>query len=200
MTSSQYLSQQDPVLKRIIEQVQLPELPHSRSVYHDLVSCIVDQTVPSRSRGVYLRKLVGLLGGEQPDTNNIYTIQEEDWAIAKMANPKYHTLFRVTDWWHAEKVDTWKWDDLSDQEIHDRLTSIKGIGPQTADLILLYSLGREDIFPVNDYHLKQIMPVLYDFDPEEKLPKQMMLAAEKWRPYRSVGVRLVLAYKEKMKR
>ena len=200
MTPSQYLSKNDPVLKRIIGQVELPELPASRGVYHDLVSCIVDQTVPSRSRGVYLRKLIGLLGGEQPDTNNIYTIQEEDWAIAKMANPKYHTLLRVTDWWHEQKVDSWDWDDLFDQEVRDRLTSIKGIGPQTADLILIYSLGREDVFPANDYHLKQIMPVLYGFDPEEKQPKQMLSVAEKWSPYRSAGTRWVLAYKAAMKR
>ncbi|MEM6770475.1 MAG: hypothetical protein AAF597_07840 [Bacteroidota bacterium] len=200
MKPSEHLSKQDPVLGRIIGQVELPDLPSSRGVYHDLVSCIVDQTVPSRSRGVYMRKLVGLLGGDQPDPNNIYTIQEDDWAIAKMANPKYHTLFRVTDWWHETKVATWDWGSLSDQEVGDRLTAIKGIGPQTADLILLYSLGRADVLPVNDYHLKQIMPVLYDFDPEEKLPKQMLTVGEQWRPYRSVGTRYLLAYKSIMKR
>ncbi len=200
MAPTQYLRQRDPVLKDIIDQVALPDLPNSAGVFHDLVSCIVDQTVPSRSRGVYLRKLTGLLGGEPPDTNNIYTIQEEDWAIAKMANPKYHTLFRVTDWWHEQKVDSWDWTALPDQDIRERLTSIKGIGPQTADLILLYSLAREDVFLVNDYHVKQIMPILYDFSPEEKLPKQLLAVAEKWAPYRSLGTRYLLAYKAMMKR
>jgi len=189
----------DPILADIIPRIELPDLPESAGVYHDLVSCVVDQTVPSRSRGVYMRKLVGLLGGERPDPDNVYTIQEEDWAAAKMANPKYHTLLRLTDWWHENNAGSWEWADRTDEDIRNRLLAIKGIGPQTVDLILLFTLGRPDVFPVNDYHLKQIMEVLYLQD-GEKLKPTMLAAAERWAPYRSLGTRVLLAYKAQYNR
>lgn len=194
-----YLSERDPILANIISRIELPELDSGRGVYHDLVSCIVDQQIPTRTRGTYMKKLVVLLAGELPDGNNIYTIQPEDWSAAKMAINKYHTLFRMTDYWHKEKMESWKWDELPNEEIFQRLTSIKGIGPQTGHLILLYSLGRPDVFPVGDYHLKQIMETLY-LEEGEKLKDVMLATAEKWAPYQSVGTRYLLAYKAQMKK
>ncbi|WP_020567069.1 DNA-3-methyladenine glycosylase family protein [Neolewinella persica] len=194
------LSQKDPVLAAIIPQVTLPDIAPSLGIYHDLVSCIVDQQIPQRTRGTYMKKLIGLLSGELPNDNNIYTIQEEDWAIAKMANPKYHTLFRVTDAWHAQKMDTWNWQEMTDKDIRDRLQAIKGIGPQTVDMILLYTLTRPDVFPVGDYHLKQIMEDMYEGEKGEKLPKMMTRVGAAWAPYRSFGTRYLLAWKEERKR
>lgn len=190
-----HLTKADPVLAAIIPRVELPGLPPSDGVYHDLVSCVLDQQIPARTRGTYMKKLVVLLGGNPPDGNNIYTISEEDWAAAKISNAKYHTLFRVTDYWHEAAMDSWDWPAMSDDEIRQRLTSIKGIGPQTADLILLYTLGRPDVFPVGDYHLKQIMESLY-LEEGQKLAPAMLAAAERWAPYRSAGTRYLLAWKE----
>ncbi len=194
-----HLSTADPILADIIPRVELSKIAPSEGVYHDLVSCIIDQQVPSRSRGVYMKKLVGLLGGESPNTNNIYTIQEDDWSAAKMARPKYHTLFRLTDAWHEQKMDTWNWDGLSDKEVRTRLQAIKGIGPQTVDMILLYTLRRSDVFPLGDYHVKQIMETLY-LEEGEKLKSTMLSAAAKWAPYRSYATRYLLAYKAAMKK
>jgi DNA-3-methyladenine glycosylase II len=194
-----HLAQKDPVLSAIIPQLDLPEIAPSLGIYHDLVSCIVDQQIPQRTRGTYGKKLVALLGGVPPNDNNIYTIQEDDWAKAKMANPKYHTLFRFTDAWHEQKMATWKWDSLTDQEIRDGLQAIKGIGPQTVDMILLYTLGRPDVFPVGDYHLKQIMEQLYETEEGEKLPKMMHRVAADWAPYRSYATRYLLAWKDERK-
>lgn len=193
-----HLKSADPVLAAIIPRVELPELALSCGVYHDLVSCILDQQIPARTRGTYMKKLVVLLGGELPDGNNIYTISEEDWGAAKISNAKYHTLFRVTDYWHEAGMINWDWATMSDNEIRQRLTSIKGIGPQTADLILLYTLGRADVFPVGDYHLKQVMESLYLAE-GQKLTPAMLAAAEKWAPYRSAGTRYLLAWKEQQK-
>lgn len=194
-----HLSDQDPILADIINRVELPDLEPSHGVYHDLVSCIVDQQIPARTRGTYWKKLLGLLRGELPDANNIYRIQEEDWSEAKMAINKYHTLFRMTDYWHEQKLAEWNWRALSDDEIRQRLTSIKGIGPQTADLILLYSLGRPDVFPVGDYHVKQIMEALY-LEQGQKLKEVMLTASAKWSPYRSLATRYLLAYKKMTKK
>lgn len=194
-----YLAEADPVLARIIPQVSVPPLEPSGDVYHDLVSCVLDQQIPARTRGTYLKKVISLLGGERPDGNNIYTLKEEDWAVAKISNRKYHTLFALTDFWHEAKMATWNWAELEDEDIINRLTSIKGIGPQSANLILLYTLGRPDVFLAGDYHLKQVMEQLY-LQEGEKLKDAMQAAALRWAPYRSAGTRLLLAWKEARKK
>jgi len=191
-TIKTHLRKSDPVMARIIATTELPELPKSEGIYHDLVSCVVDQQIPARSRGVYMKKLVGLLKGEAPDGNNIYAIQEDDWAAAKMARPKYHTLFRLTDAWHKQGMAGQDWSALADNDVRAHLTAIKGIGPQTADLILLYSLGRSDVFLANDYHIKKKMEALY-LEDGEKLKTVISEVSAKWAPYRSVATRYLLA-------
>lgn len=193
-----HLHRSDPVTAGIIDLVDLPDLPVSQGVYHDVVSCIVDHQIPSRSRGVYLKKLIGLLGGKAPDDNNIYTIQEDDWRAQKMAYPKYLTLFRFTDAWHEQGMKTQDWDGMTDDEIREQLTAIKGIGPNTADLVLLYSLGRPDVFPMNDSHIKQVIETLY-LEEGDKLKATMQTVSTRWAPHRSLATRYLLGYREQRK-
>lgn len=190
-----FLRGTDPTLARLINLVELPNLPVSQGVYHDVVSCIVDHQIPARSRGVYLKKLQGLLGGEDPDDNNVYTIREDDWRAQKMAAAKYHTLLRFTDAWHEQGMKAQGWDTLTDDAIREQLTAIKGIGPQTADLVLLYSLGRPDVFPLNDSHVKQVMESLYG-QADRPLKKVMPEVSERWAPQRSLATRYLLAYRK----
>ena len=92
------------------------------------------------------------------------------------------------------------WQDLNDKTVFETLTAIKGIGPQTAHLVLLYTLKRPDIFPENDYHLKKVMADLFDLPTNSKLPLAMRNLAEAWRPHRSLAVRYLLAWRELRKR
>ncbi|MEO1653926.1 MAG: DNA-3-methyladenine glycosylase 2 family protein, partial [Bacteroidota bacterium] len=72
---------------------------------------------------------------------------------------------------------------------------IKGIGVWTVDMILLFTLKRPNIFPADDYHLKQLMTSLYQLDPKSRLKAQMRAVAEKWSPYQSLAVLYLLDWK-----
>lgn len=193
--AQEYL-RQDTVLASLIERVEPAPIPPTRGVFFDLVSCVVDQQIPHRSRGVYLKKVMDLLEGDEPTPRNVYAIREDDWSRYKLAGHKYHTLLRLADHWNEHDFEELDWDAHSDGEIKALLTAIKGIGPQTADLILLYTLQRPNVFPVNDYHLKIILAQVYDLDPEQKVAPQLLALAEKWAPYCSLATRYLLAYKE----
>lgn len=186
----------DETFATITSSVELPAIPPSQGVFYDLVSCIVDQQIPHRSRGVFMKKVISLLKGDEPTSQNVFQIREDEWSRNKLAAHKYQTLLRLADHWNENNWNELDWDAHTDQEIRALLTSIKGIGPQTADLILLYSLQRPDVFPVNDYHLKIIMSKVYELDPDQKIPPQLLEIAEQWKPHRSIGTRYLLAYKE----
>ncbi|MEL6591876.1 MAG: hypothetical protein AAFQ68_17415 [Bacteroidota bacterium] len=193
------LAQTDPVLAEIIETIDLLPLPESKGLYYDLVSCVLDQQIPARSRGVYVRKLKNILDSETILPVDVAFLEEESFVDHKIARPKFATLQRITQHWQAQHWEEMDWSPLSDEEVRAALSEIKGVGPWTVETLLIYSLGREDAFPVDDYHLKQIMPQLYEFDEESSLKKQMKAKAEQWRPYRSLAVRYLYAWKDYLK-
>ncbi|WP_436924111.1 DNA-3-methyladenine glycosylase family protein [Halosimplex amylolyticum] len=72
--------------------------------------------------------------------------------------------------------------EMTDDAVKAELTAIHGIGPWTADMFLLFGLGREDVFPVGDLGIRKGMDLLFD---AELTRAEMVDAAERWRPYRS---------------
>jgi DNA-3-methyladenine glycosylase II len=79
-----------------------------------------------------------------------------------------------------------KWPLMEDQAIIDELVTIKGIGRWTAEMFLIFGLGRPDVFPTDDLGL--LKGIYRHYNDGERMPKEAVLAVgEVWRPYRSVG-------------
>jgi DNA-3-methyladenine glycosylase II len=75
---------------------------------------------------------------------------------------------------------------LSDQELIERLTTIRGVGPWTVEMLLIFGLGRPDILPVTDYGVQKGYAISYR-KKELPKPKEFVKIGEKWRPYRSIA-------------
>jgi len=73
--------------------------------------------------------------------------------------------------------------EMTDDAVATELTEVRGVGPWTANMVLMFGLGREDVFPVGDLGIRQGMRVLYD--DEEMTRSEMREEAEAWAPYRS---------------
>ena len=102
-------------------------------------------------------------------------------------------MMSFIEYWSNNTLDFNK---LTDEEVIAELSSIKGIGKWTIDMILLYTLERPNIFPYDDFHLKQIMISLYNLDPKAKLKAQMLEVAEKWGNQKSLAVLYLLNWKK----
>jgi len=76
---------------------------------------------------------------------------------------------------------------MSSEEVQQKLIQIKGVGKWTTEMILMFALKHEDVFPVDDLGIQQAMTRLYKLDTSNKklLQEQMHKVAEKWRPYRT---------------
>lgn len=196
----QHLSKNDNQLAEIINFIELEPILSSENVFEDLVSCIIEQQIPYRSRGVMMKKLMDLLENAPLTPEFIATLDEEAWAKKKLSNKKYHTLLAFANHWETHKMDNIPWKSLTDEEVTTTLTDLKGIGQQTAQMILLYTLERPNVFPVNDYHLKIIMAKVYDLNPKQNNKKAMLEIAESWKPYQSYATRYLLAYKDFLKK
>ncbi|HKH34827.1 MAG TPA: DNA-3-methyladenine glycosylase 2 family protein, partial [Beijerinckiaceae bacterium] len=83
--------------------------------------------------------------------------------------------------------------DMPAEEAHALLTAVKGIGPWTADIYLLFCLGHPDAFPARDLALQEAARLAYGLDERPK-EKEFVALAEQWRPWRGVAAKVLWAY------
>lgn len=161
-------------------------------MFHDIMSCVLEQQIHYRSTKKTFQKMLAVSGLETLTPDNFEQLEERGLATAKLATSKYETIERVRDFFEQSTV---AWERLEDDAVRDQLIKIKGVSHWTVDMLLLYTLERDDVFPADDYHLKQIMSQLYPIRPGS-LKADMKKIAEKWSPYRSLAVRYLLAWKD----
>ncbi len=189
----QLLSEADPILNNIIATLELPTIETTNDVFHDLMSCILEQQIHYRSTKKIFQKMLQSANIERLTLDNFSEFEKTAFANSKLAISKFETVERIIDFFNANKIN---WALLSDAEVMEKLSSIKGIGKWTIDMILLYTLARPDVFPFDDFHLKEIMVKLYGLNPNVKLKAQMRDISEAWGEHKSLTVKYLLAWKE----
>lgn len=87
---------------------------------------------------------------------------------------------------------------MSNEEINDLLTQIKGVGNWTVEMLLMFTLGREDIFPIDDLGIQNAMIKLYNIkiDSKKQLREKLLKFADKWSPYRTYACLHLWAWKD----
>lgn len=190
------LKKADPVLEKIIDQIPFPAVEATTYVFHDLMSCILEQQIHYRSTKKTFAKLLEKASIEILSPENFEELEEKALKDFKLSANKEKTILNTLEFFQAQDLD---WQEMSDVEVRKALSGIKGIGKWTIDMVLIYSLNRENIFTAEDYHLKKIMPALYGLDPKKGLTREMKAIAEKWSPYKSIGFKYLVAWKASKK-
>ena len=187
------LTFEDPILDPIAEAVPLPPIASTGNVFHDLASCLLEQQIHYRSTKGVFRRMLERAGLIELTIDDAACFAAEALAGSSLSARKRDAFAHAVDFFESDTTD---WHTLTDPEVRQRLSGIKGVGPWTVDMILLYTLERPDIFPAGDYHLKQAMGRLYDVGSGAAMTRRMQAIAEAWRPHRSLAVRYLLAWKD----
>jgi DNA-3-methyladenine glycosylase II len=157
------LTGNDATLKEIISTIPEPQIQSTNNVFHDLMSCVLEQQIHYRSTKEIFQKMLNKASLDILTPENFLVFEEKAFSTIKLSIGKYETVLRIIEFWHENKRATNRinWQALSDEEVIEKLSSIKGIGRLTIDMILLYTLQRPNVFPYDDFHLKEIMIRLY---------------------------------------
>jgi DNA-3-methyladenine glycosylase II len=196
-SAQQWLAQADPVLAQVMASLPEPLVTSSGNVFHDLMSCVLEQQVHYRSTKKTFQKMLAAAGLVTLTPENFPQFEALAFAQIKLATDKYETALRVLEFWQANPI---AWEQLNDQEVIAKLSAIKGIGQWTIDMILLYTLQRPNVFPADDFHLKEIMVSAYSLDAKAKLKAQMLEVASTWGEHKSLAVKYLLAWKAQAKK
>lgn len=183
-----HLRAADPVLAAVIERVG-PLTPRPvGEPYQELVRAILYQQLAGPAAAAISRRFQALYGdGRVPSPEELLATPDEALRGAGVSRQKIAYLRDLA----AKAAQGVIGDDLCllpDDDVIARVTSVKGIGRWTADMLLIFCLGRPDVLPVSDLGVRKGFQHAYDLAGLPR-PAEMERIAAPWRPYRSVATR-----------
>jgi DNA-3-methyladenine glycosylase II len=188
---------QDDNFRTIIHTTTVPDFTPSRRVYFDLLESIVSQQLSVKAATTIFNRFCTLFPDNYPHPEILASIETERLRGAGLSNQKSAYLRNVAAFSLQNNLEQHNWDALQDDEIISFLTQIKGVGKWTAQMVLIFTLGRPDIFPIDDLGIQQAMIRLFDLNETDRQLKSKMLdLAEPWRPYRTVASRYLWRWKD----
>jgi DNA-3-methyladenine glycosylase II len=160
----------------------------AQSPFHSLLRAIVFQQLHGKAAATILGRVTVQCGGARGLKPEVILAQSD--AKMRAAGLSRNKLLAVRDL-AAKTLDGTvpslaKLRKLDDAEILERLTAVRGIGPWTVEMLLIFRLGRPDVLPVSDFGVRAGFKVVYG-TPEMPTPKELLAYGERWRPYRSVA-------------
>ncbi len=195
-----HLAHSEAKMANIIASVSLSEPQSSGDVYYDLLNSIVSQQLSTQVAVVIFNRFLKLFPGEYPHPTQLLALEIDELRAAGLSKGKAQYMQNVAEFWLAEHLETRQWDEMDDDAIVDYLSQIKGVGRWTVEMILIFTLQRPDVFPVDDLGVQQAMMLAYGLEKDRNLRKRMIEIAESWRPYRSTASRALWRWKHQQKK
>jgi DNA-3-methyladenine glycosylase II len=182
----------DPVIEAIASKFSLPELTKTKDVYLDLVENIISQQLSGRVASIIFKRFKELFPNEYPDAKMLDDICIEKLRSVGLSNAKAQYVKNVAQFSLNEDISVNRINKLSDNELITLLTKIKGVGVWTVQMVLIFSLNRPDIFPIDDLAIQQGMNNIYRLNSKGiDLKKQLLAISEVWKPNRTLGTRYI---------
>jgi DNA-3-methyladenine glycosylase II len=180
-----HLKRSDPVLRAIIERVGPCRMEYGPAEFSSLAEAIVYQQLNGRAAVTIFNRFADLAGRPiRPE--GILRLTDEQMRSVGLSKQKSAYLKDLASKTAAGVLEFARLPKLSDEEVIQHLTQIKGIGVWTAHMFLMFSLRRPNVLPTGDYGVQMAVKKHYR---KRKLPKpkDMEKIAKAWEPYRSVA-------------
>jgi len=187
----QALAKADPVMARLAAEGVVPRLRKRPPGFEGLAWIIVGQQVSTASATAIWGRLRTIL--EPPSPERFLSLSDEDLRAAGLSAMKVRTIRAAAAAIAEGELPLDRLHELSADDAHELLTRVKGIGPWTADIYLLFCLGHADAFPGGDLAVQEAARIAYGL---ERRPDARALTAlaERWRPWRGVAAKVLWAY------
>ena len=178
--------EKDRKLSKIIVE-SLPVLTLRKNIPIRLMGSIMSQQLSTHVANVIFRRFVDLYKGKEPSVSMVLATDPTLLRGIGLSNNKVSYILNVASFCIEHNITDKKLQKMDNESIIELLTQIKGVGRWTVEMLLMFSLGREDVFAVDDLGIQQAMIRLYKLDNSDKkaFKDKMLLLSEKWSPYRT---------------
>lgn len=177
----------DKVLKNLIKEHGPHVLELKTNILLAVCRSIIGQQLSTRVAKVIYERFLTLFKNGNPKAGDILTVPNETLRSIGLSNAKVTYIKNVCDFFIERKLTDAKLRKMSNEQLFELLTQIKGIGKWTVEMILMFTMAREDVFSVGDLGIQKAMIDLYkiEYSNSKELAQKMLLLSESWSPYRS---------------
>ena len=181
-----HLKQKDEKMGRVIAKFEKPEFKKDNNYFEALVRAIVYQQLSGKAAATIYERFKGLFTNNKfPSPSIVMEKSHEELRSVGLSNQKASYIHNIANAFYVGTISK-DIESLVDNEVIECLTTIKGVGPWTAEMFLMFTLNRRDVFPVTDLGIQKGFQLFFQLD-EIPRPDQMIEKAEPWRPYRTLA-------------
>ena len=175
------LSKNDDIIAKIITDYPKERMEMKNDTLHTLVRSVVGQQISVRAADAIWNRLDEACNNSITE-NNLLKLSIEDMRKTGLSNTKSNYIMNIVN----ANLSKFDWEDMNDEEVSNELCKIKGIGPWTADMFLIFRLGRTNILPLGDIGLVNAINLHYN-NKEILSKEELMKFKEKWSPWCSIA-------------
>ncbi len=188
----------DKKLKALIDAQPAYVLQKRNKVFLRLCGSILSQQLSTKVADVLYKRFLNLYGGKEPSAKQILATPATVFRSIGFSNAKASYVHNVCRFFIENKITDARLHKMSNDEVLELLTHIKGVGKWTVEMILMFTLGREDVFAHDDLGLRQSVIKLYKIKETEKklLREKIEKISLKWSPYRTYASRYLWGWKD----
>lgn len=179
------LSKDKKLKKLLAYDVVIPK--KSKNITTKLVWSILSQQLSIVVAKVLHARFIELFGGKDPSAEQILTVPQDTIQAIGISRRKAEYIHNVAQFIVDHKITYASLSRMGDEEIIELLSEIKGVGRWTVEMLLIFGLGREDVFAVDDLGVQKAMIELFHLEelPKKELRIKMLELSKRWSPYRS---------------
>lgn len=174
----------DPILNQLIDKYPAPNFTDkSNFLFENLIESIISQQLSIKASDTIFKRFKDLFLTNFPTPQEVLAIDDQSLRDCGISFQKISYIKSIADAFLSDLIDIQKIRDMTDEEVIQSLTQIRGVGKWTAEMILIFTLKRPDVFSIGDLGLRKAITALYGITDREK----MVQLATSWSPNRSTA-------------
>lgn len=180
----------DPILYKVAIKIELTKQIKPEDYFIDLVESIVSQQLSIKAADTIFGRFEKLFKNEKINPKELLTIQDQKIRKAGISFSKIKYIKGIAEAIINKQLDLKKLDSMTDEEVIGELIKLKGVGQWTAEMFLMFTLRRTDIFSAGDLGLQNAMIKIYKLK-TKPTTTELLEISKKWSPHRTIASRIL---------
>ena len=191
----------DKTLSKVILGTRIKRKRKDNDLYLSLMRAVVGQQLSVKAAQTIWTRFLELFPDRYPLADKVLAMSDETLRSAGLSYQKASYVKNIAGFSVENTLDYHVLRNKGDEELINYLVTIKGVGRWTVEMILMFNLQREDVFPKDDLGIQNALKMLYkcDFKDKKTMLRQMERISQHWRPYRTLACFYLWKYKDAMK-
>lgn len=177
---------------------EIHQLNYHQNITLRLIASIMSQQLNTKVADIIYARFINLYDGREPSPEEVLATDKTILRSIGLSNAKVSYVHNVALFCVEHKVTDTMLLAMDNEQVIALLTQIKGVGRWTVEMLLMFTLGREDVFPIDDLGIVNAMVKLYKLKTDDKktLKEKLLKLSAKWSPYRTYACKHLWGWKD----